>query len=296
MRKLLVVLLLMLSMSFAAEAQQEIKAGMYILNIGKFDTSTGSYTVDMYLSFRCADNCSEKFEFMNGRATTIEKIYDNGTDKYWRIQAQLSSDIDLRKYPFDAQSLNVIIEDKVNAIDSLIYVPDEELTGLDEAAFVAGWEIANWSIYSDVHEYEVYGEQYSRLQISVGIQRVFLNSFIRNFLPVIFIIIVVVISYIMDLDKILNRITLQAGALTAAVMFHVAILSQIPPLGYMTFADKFMILTYFFLVLSVMLSIFMLELKERKMEDHAEKFHRRTEFLMPIIIILSYILLFSLFI
>lgn len=289
---------------------QQIKVGVYVLNIGRFDTSTGSFTVDMYLSFNCGENrgspngdissgdnlpvanCSEKFEFMNGRATTTEKIFDNGTTKYWRIQAQLSSDIDLRRYPFDAQQLKIVIEDKIKTIDEVAYTPDMELTGMDGAAFVAGWNLYNWSAQTDIHTYEVYGEDYSRYTFSIGIERVFLNSFIRNFLPVIFILIVMSLSYIMDLDKIMNRLTLQAGSLTAAVMFHVAILSQIPPLGYMTFADKFMVLTYFFLMFSLLFSIFLLELKERKKDEAAERLHRKTEFIMPVVMLGAYLILF----
>ncbi|MDP3881477.1 MAG: hypothetical protein Q8Q31_01220 [Nanoarchaeota archaeon] len=49
--------------------------GVYILNLGKFDISTGSFTVDFYLSLKCQVNCSsQEFEFINGRASSFEKI------------------------------------------------------------------------------------------------------------------------------------------------------------------------------------------------------------------------------
>jgi hypothetical protein len=48
-----------------------VKVGVYVLNVGKLDTSTGAFTVDFYLSFS-SDNESSPgaFEFANGRATS----------------------------------------------------------------------------------------------------------------------------------------------------------------------------------------------------------------------------------
>ena len=38
---------------------QEVRIGTYIINAGKFDPQSGSYTVDFYLSMQCEVNCSQ---------------------------------------------------------------------------------------------------------------------------------------------------------------------------------------------------------------------------------------------
>src|SRR5208337_4315599 len=50
-----------------------------------------SYTIDFYLSMRCATvGCNfGSFEFMNGRASSISLEENTTTEKLWRIQASL---------------------------------------------------------------------------------------------------------------------------------------------------------------------------------------------------------------
>ena len=86
-----------------------------------------------------------------------------------------------------------------------------------------------------------------------------------------------------------------SSGLVAAVMFHVSINNQIPPVGYLTFADKFMILTYFVLLLSFIIAIALLELQEQKKTALVEKLHKTTEYLMFVLVPLAYVILFYFF-
>ena len=74
----------------AEEKPQVIKVGVYVLNVGKFELSTGQYTMDFYLSLTSdrpiADN---SFEFMNGRASSSDLLISEPTNKFYRIQANL---------------------------------------------------------------------------------------------------------------------------------------------------------------------------------------------------------------
>jgi hypothetical protein len=36
-----------------AESPQIIDTGVYVLNVGRLDTTIGAYTVDFYLHFKC---------------------------------------------------------------------------------------------------------------------------------------------------------------------------------------------------------------------------------------------------
>ena len=84
--------------------------GLYLLNVGKFDIATGAFTVDFYLSIKCPEGCTgQEFEFMNGRASSLEKIIDMPNEKFYRIQAQLSSPVDLKRFPFYTQKIQIIL-------------------------------------------------------------------------------------------------------------------------------------------------------------------------------------------
>jgi hypothetical protein len=264
---------------------QDVKVSMYMLNLGKFDTATGTFTADFYLDLQCDTNCSpENFEFMNGRATSIDKIIDTPTEKYYRIQASLNSPVDLRRFPFDTQEMKIIIEDKENNIDEIRYVPDDNSSGIDKSVTFIGWKLDSWKSSVTEHYYDVYNETYSQYQFSINISKIFFNSFIKTFLPIIFIMLIVMFSFLLDTDKIMTRLTMTTAALTASVMFHISISNQIPPVGYMTMADQFMLVTYFILLATIVLNVFLLKLVEKKHAERVERYHKMTEFSVFIII------------
>lgn len=277
-------------------ADKNVMAGLYLLNLGKFDIATGSFTADFYLSIKCENTCpSQDFEFMNGRASSFEKIIDEPNEKFYRIQANLVSPIDLKKFPFDKQKMEIIIEDKKKTIDELRYIPDIEETGFDKSITFIGWDMEQWNASIREHNYEIYNETYSQYVFEIPISRITVNSIFKTFLPITFIILIMLSSFVLDPDKITTRLAMVGSALVASVMFHVSLSNQLPAVGYLTFIDKFMVLSYFVILLSFIFNVFLLELHEEKKDELVKKLHRATEFTMFILIPLLYVLLFIFF-
>jgi hypothetical protein len=278
-------------LSSAAFAQKE-GIGLYVLNLGKFDIATGTFTADFYLSIKCLDECKTDFEFMNGRAASIEKTIDEPNEKFYRIQANLNSPVDLRRFPFDEQKMQIILEDKELTAEDLRYIPLEDESGIDSSIAFTGWNIDGWTAEAKEHYYPVYNETYSQYVFTINISRIVLNSFFKTFLPVLIIMLIVMFSFIMDPDKIMNRLTVVTSSLVATVMYHVSISNQIPPVGYLNMADKFMIFTYAILLAAVIMNVVMLELLEQNKKKLVEKIHRATEYSVFIAVPLMYTLFF----
>ena len=277
-------------------SENQIKVGVYVLNLGKFDISTGAFAVDFYLSLKCESVCAKQdFEFMNGRASSIDKIIDGPSEKFYRIQANLNSQVDLKKFPFDRQNIQIIIEDKKKTIEELEYIPDLEASGIDDSIAFTGWNIEDWKAETQIHRYEIYDENYSQYIFTIPISRIKINAIFKTFLPIIFIILVMLSSFVLDPDKITTRLAMVGSALVASVMFHISLGNQIPPVGYLTFIDKFMVLTYFILLMSFVFNVFLLELHERHKDKLVQKLHRLTEFTMFGIVPIFYIILFIFF-
>gem|GEM_PF-3087255 len=72
-------------------------AGVYVLSLGKFELATNAYT--------------------------------SPTEKFYRIQANLSQNVDLRHYLFDEHLLTLEIEDKRGTVDKFVYVVDKKNCG-----------------------------------------------------------------------------------------------------------------------------------------------------------------------
>ena len=270
-----------------------VKVGLYIINIGKFDISTGSYTIDFYLTLKCAGKCPViGYEFMNGRAASVDKIMDEPNEKQYRIQANLCSPIDLRKFPFDEQKIIISLEDKLQTIDKIEYIPDLERIAIDTSVVITGWNMKKWKAETLTHEYKVYNEKYSQLIFTIPISRIALNSFLKTLLPIIFIIVVMLSSFILAPDKLTTRIAMVSSALVASVMFHVSLANQIPPVGYLTFTDKFMGLTYFVILTCFIINVTLMGLIELKKTELVDKLNRKTKYTMFISIPIIYVLFF----
>jgi hypothetical protein len=215
---------------------------------------------------------------MNGRVSGSSKVEDLPNRKMYRIYAELRPTVDLRKFPFDSQAISVVIEDKGLEKDDLRFVADLKKSGLDPDITLPGWTIGNWTAASRDHDYDVLEEGYSRYTFTVGVTKPIWNAFLKTLMPIIFIFLIVTFSYVIPTEKTDTRLSAATAALVASVMFHVNITNQNPPLGYLTFADKIMLIVYSFLFLTIAYNVFVYELVQRKQEDRARAVHQSIRF------------------
>ncbi len=243
---------------------QRIKVGIYLLNVGKLDIGAGTYAMDFYISFRCSEDCQPgNFEILNGRAI-IEKNDDEPRFKVFRVRAELISQLDLRSFPFDAHRLSISLEDKVMQDRQLVYEPDLQMTGIHPSAVVVGWNLdKQWQVKIDRDSYQVYGQSYSRATFSIGVKRPKLSAFLKNLTPALIIALSGFLALLMmGADKATSRLTLTTSALVGSVLFHINMTSSMPPIGYLTFGDRFMMINYVGLVLVLMINVKVLTLSE----------------------------------
>lgn len=269
-----------------------VRVGSYLLNVGSLDTETGTYTMDLYLSLNCDRACDpSEFEIMNGRAIEKVAVDDKALRKVFRVEASLSTPMDLRNYPFDTHRLGIVIEDgKIEAagevgqtIEDQIYVVEPAKTGLAPTVRVAGWEIdPRWQARTYEFLYAPFGETYSRYEFAIRIHRPVLSAMLKVILPAIFLVVVGLLSLILAPDKITNRLTVVTSALVGSVLLHLNLTSSIPPVGYLTFADKFMLINYVPLVLALASAVTILWFTDRGQSARAGRVHTISGITIPI--------------
>ncbi|MBI3743746.1 MAG: hypothetical protein HY261_05590 [Chloroflexi bacterium] len=267
----------------ASQAVQ-VRTGMYMLNVGRLDTLTGTYNADFYLVFECDRPCDPgNFEFSNGRATALDKQGDDPNGKTFRVQASFNTDVDFRNYPFDKHKLLISLEDKLLTKEQLQYVVDPKLNAIDDHVIVGGWELHGWDAIVTDHYYPVFDETYSRYEFFIHIQRGVLAAILKSLLPALVIVLGGFLGFLLGPDKALQRLTIATAALTGAILFHVNLTSQVPPVGSLTYADKFMIVNYVGLVGALAATVAILILTDRKQEARALRIHRGSRLTVPIV-------------
>jgi len=210
--------------------------------------------MDGHLNFECNNPCNEDpdnpaFDIMNatGGAEIEEQTSDTNGDTvyYYRIRVPLASNLILKDFPFDYHYLTMHMEDKILGEDELTYEFDQSKSGVDDFAIVPGWEVER-KIKGEIipHQYAIYTSPYSRLVFSVAIYHPWFSSFMKGLFAAVVIIMVGMLSFLMKYDQSGECLTLTSSTLVGAVLYHLTLTAFIPPVGYITFADKFMLANY----------------------------------------------------
>ena len=259
---------------------QKVKVGIWLVNLQKFELSTGSYDVDFYLWFKGKGDVN--YEFMNGRASSIDIIKKDKEYLEIRVRGTFLKSLNFKDYPFDKHRLTIEIEDKNLDITQLIFLPDLEESGIDPFINIAGWNIEDWKIESIEHQYPG-DSSFSRIIFSFTIGRSTLSSILKSIIPISIITCIAMLAFFISPSNYAQRIGLGVTTLLAAVANHLALTSQIPPIGYLTLADKVMITAYGMFLYSLMISVLLMKLVDQKKNEEAQRLNRRAGIMLPVI-------------
>ncbi|WP_078378477.1 hypothetical protein [Sutcliffiella halmapala] len=286
------------------ESPREVGVGIYIINYSDVDITQGYFTADFYLTLK--DKLpieDDSFELMNAAAmrygaqkqiTLIEDYQDDEGMyvKIYRIVSIFRFTMDLTKYPFDSQQLEIQLESKKEPIEQMIYVPLKEEIGIDSDINLTGWLIQEWMSNVFVHDYPVFNEQYSQFSLTTVVHKNMINAFVRTFSSVMFIIIVCLASFFLGPEKLHIRSKITNVALIVTGMFSKKLTDRIPTTGYLTFVDKYILLTCFILIIYIFVNVYVMHLQNIK--NH-QRIALMQVYSLPVLLIVTLLLYAGLF-
>ena len=276
------------------QGREVVRVGVYILSVGNLDTKSGTYTVDFFLNFKCetADCDPNDFDIMN--AAEVKRADKQTTDEdiaageyYYRIRANLQTNLNLREFPFDQHTLAIELEDKNKTRDKYIFIADPELSDIDSDVYVAGWNLRPYiQGVEEIHDYPIYAEQYSRVKFAIRIYHTWSSSFMKGLFAAIVIVGAGMLSFLLKENEVRDRITLTSSTLASSIFYHMTLTASVPPVGYLTYADRFMILQYVFIAtqLVVAIALFLMQRPENdtpEVKRLAKQLHTTTRWLIP---------------
>lgn len=286
------------------QGKEVVRVGVYILSVGNLDTKTGTYTIDFFLNLKCETaGCDPKdFDIMNvaeikrNDPQTTEADTAKG-ESYYRIRANLQNNLNLREFPFDEHILTIELEDENKTREQYIFIADPDLSDIDSEVYVAGWNLEPYIMGTEkAHNYAVYGEDYSRVRFAIRIYHPWTSSFMKGLFAAIVIVGAGMLSFLLKENEARDRITLSSSTLASAIFYHMTLTASVPPVGYLTYADRFMILQYIFIAtqLFVALTLFLLQRPDNDTPDNkrlSKQIHSTTRWMIPLGWILALITL-----
>ena len=275
---------------------ETIKVGIYLIRAGALDISTGAIDVDFYLEFTCPSTCKDKitdFEIMNGvtKSKPLVEDEDSETAPIYRVSATVFQDVSLIKYPFDSHDIKIVIEGNFDNTE-LVYAVNPKTTAIDPKVFILGWDLDKQSVKAEIipQYYPAWDSTYTRYVFKAHISKPALAGWLKGLLPAIFIALGSIFALFITTKNIGNRVAIITSALVASVLYHLNFTSRVPPIGYLTFGDNFMIINYIVILISLAITIWIIRSDAPERQEAVKRVNRIEIYAIPGLWIILHIL------
>jgi hypothetical protein len=268
-----------------------VKMGMNVTSLGKFDIATGSFSAEFTISFATIGgpyDATNGFDISGGKVTSFEKVADENGKAVYKVKADINDDVDLSEYPFDGHALDIVVGDKEKNDTEVVFEADTDNLGLENTVKIPGWRVRGFSTKVTTERDPTSDESYSYFHYDVNIERIPGASFMKSMLPVCFMVLVATLSIFLKAKSGAPRLAMGSAALLSAVMFHVSSTSSLPPLGYLTRQDKFMLATYVVLVVNIMFSVMVIHYDDQKDDKIVNWAINTSKMVLPLLAVVAY--------
>jgi hypothetical protein len=302
-----------------------VKVGIYILNLVQLDevhqtfTCTGYLTEtwrDARLAFtprpgKSARRSYQKpaiwfplLQFDNSAAprTLSSYLLSGGPDGMMtyteKFAARLSSNMELRAFPFDSQELQIVVHPFTNQVGGLLLSASPSSTGISTASYtpLPLWHTGTVTYETAIGNMEA-GETAQRHVIfKIRVVRNSEYYIYRIFLPLSLMVAVSWGVLWVPPNDLNSQLLISVTTVLTLVAFSVALSNILPPVAYLTFYDIFFLASFLFILLAIGEPLVVHAIYNANGRDAASKARHITRILLPVlfpvlILFLAYIFL-----
>jgi hypothetical protein len=300
--KILVPLLLISFLSTAKSKPDTVKVGAYIISIHDINFHDKEYTARFWLWFVYKNprlNFSQQIDIPNAKDVEItSESVDTVNGQYWaqmRVKCTMKENWRVHDFPFDEQTLKIVLEDDVLAIEDLIFVADTANSRFDNKEALSDWKVDAFSVSTSTATYNTsFGnpapgfnnQKFSTFTIQMDIDRKAIGLFLKVFLGMYFAFLIALVSFLSDTNELEPRFGLPVGGLFAAVGNKYIIDSLLPESSTFSLVDILHSLTFLGIFGILTVSAIALRLHNNEKVDQAHRINR----IGAAVVILGYLL------
>lgn len=284
-----------------AQKKDTLKVGMYITSIHDFNLGENSFKSDYWVWFNYKNDSLKPLESMeivnakenNYASPSIEKK-NNIMWSMHKCKSEIKKQWNIENFPFDKQYLKIVIEEATHDYNKIVYIPDTKNSKVDPKVKIEGWKIDKFVINSSITKYETtYGDpvlegfsEYPRIMATITLSRKGLGLFYKLFLGVYIAFSISLLVFFIDPVDVDPRFGLSVGSLFAAVGNKYIVDSILPETVTFTLVDKVHLVTFFFIFLSLLLSVRSLYLFKNGKKMSSKKLDKYAFFVISFLYIL----------
>lgn len=260
--------ILLFAFSGVAAQKQQVRVGVYLMNLYDLNMDEHSFYADFYVWFKWKGNIDptdiefvnsiEKWSMARGQSgdSSNMTLKDGTHYRIYRVEGRFFHSFSLNRFPLDQHTLDIQIESPEHSADSLVYLPDSNAACIRKTLNLVGWQTKGCRLESAIHDYgtnfgnpEENAQRYSNLTYSITLARPVSYFILKMLLPLAIVMLVSFGALILHPSHIDTRSSLPIGGLLTAVFLQQSYSDALPDTGYMVLMDKIYLLCYFLISL-----------------------------------------------
>jgi hypothetical protein len=211
---------------------------------------------------------ARSFEFLNAfelwghtlthETSKPERLPDGTYYQVVRNQGKFNTKLPLGRYPFDEQSLRVLVEDSHADEGSLRFVPDTDPVALSADLTIPGWDVGKPRLRVVSNRYASnFGDprfgniRYSRVVLELPVTRPTGTYALKLLLPMLLVALTATLALVVHPRYVEGRIAIGVTALLTLVALQLTSNASLPEVNYLLLLDKLYILSYAFVVVTL---------------------------------------------
>lgn len=175
--------------------------------------------------------------------------------------AKVEAPMDLRRFPFDVQDLEIFFHPFIYQRDEIVLIPDDRLA----RTWNQNLGIADWSRESvlmkerptEIAYFDDSRSEISEFVVTLRIERRPTHFLISIIFPMIILVGLTWCVFWMDNESLSNRVNITFIGILSVVAYYFVILDNVPEVSYLTLVDAFIISTFLILAAGVILGVIM---------------------------------------
>jgi len=284
---------------------QEYKIGIYLMSVRNVDRLTGTSEMTFWVVIASDKmdftvNPPPDLDFVDGTNIEISGLHTEPHLVKYKVTGTFQHGFDYHNYPFETLDLTITIEPYFPlTADKAILIPISQHASQDSFANdqIPGWDLAPGIVENTSHDYP-WGK-FSRVITHYSVYSPPVLTFLNKLLTVIVLDIITLVAFWFRPNALTDRAAIAVGAILASTYFHASLLlAELPPLGYLTIADKTVIASYALYTYSIITILVHHRLGVKYGDDYqakyADRIDKKMRILAPIVLIVSFLIVFPL--
>jgi hypothetical protein len=272
---------------------RKAELGIYILDITDIDEPGGKFTLHVVLGTYWQDAAQAHdgkepkvlredaaVEHMNtswrpmveiNRTTApaelhhaLLRIHPDGRVEFERqLTVQIATQLDLRKLPFDTQSLSVELESFQHLAEAVELVLPPANLRITSRISLPQWQVGKLSAVVKPEYREVYDETYSRATVTLEVKRHTQFYIWQMMVPLGIVLAMAFAVFFLPPKDLSDRMSVIIASLLTVVALSYSLHSGLPKISYLTVIDWYFVLAYVFLGLAMAGMVWISNLHDR---------------------------------